>query len=371
MHRFKRDELVFLLGAGASVEADVPHSRDMIARVETLLAGDDDEWRNYAPLYHYVKSAILFGDGMKGRTERPAFNIERLVETLEELSKRDEHPLYPFVGAWNPKLPEVAGADFANVGKFRNAIVKRLRDDWIPLGRVDAAEYYRGLLRLQEEYQHPLRVFSLNYDLCVEEWCRRMTGRGPQRGFFHDRRWSWRLLADSEGEGGSEEDLVYLYKLHGSIDWRYDKGGDGSLTYSDNPTSIPLAESALIFGTTYKLQYADPFLFLAYEFRRWSLEARLIIAVGYGFADPHINEILRQALDADSSRILLSVSPSDNPNPDQLKEEARKIAALLGTRRPEQVVRQANHAKQFFEQASVEGLGKHVAGPEELFDEVT
>jgi len=33
---------------------------------------------------------------------------------------------------------------------------------------------------------------------------------------------------------------------------------------------------AIILGAMYKLQYVDPFLFLAYEFRKWMLESRLI-----------------------------------------------------------------------------------------------
>jgi hypothetical protein len=37
-------------------------------------------------------------------------------------------------------------------------------------------------------------------------------------------------------------------------------------------------------------------LFLVYQLRRLSLEAKLILVVGYGFADEHINGILQQAL---------------------------------------------------------------------------
>ena len=293
MYRFKRDELVLLLGAGASVEAGVPHSKGMVEKLEGLV-GSESEWSRFGPLYHYIKSAVLFADGIKGKVDATGYNIERLVETLEELSKRDDHPLYPFVGAWNPKLPEVAGGDFKIVREFRDAIVKRLRDDWIPLDQVERSDYYRGVLGLQREYQHPLRIFSLNYDLCIEEQCRRSRGSGPQRG-FEDRRWNWRRLAEVDNEVGSEEDLIYLYKLHGSIDWFFDRRASGQLAYRDNVSSIPLAQSALIFGTSYKLQYTDPFLFLAYELRRWALEARVILVIGYGFADVHINEILRQA----------------------------------------------------------------------------
>ena len=69
----------------------------------------------------------------------------------------------------------------------------------------------------------------------------------------------------------------------------------------------------MIFGTSYKLQYMDPFLFLVYELRRWTLDAaRVIVCVGYGFSDEHINGILEQALRQNCERKLLAVTgPGD------------------------------------------------------------
>lgn len=368
MHRFKRDELVLLFGAGASVEAGVPHSKGMIERLEKLIAAES-EWIAFRPLYDYVKSAVLFADGMRGQADTTAYNIERLVETLDELSKRDEHPLFPFVGAWHPKLSEVAGVDFKVVSEFRSAIVKRLRDDWIPLDQVEMSNYYGGVLRLQRGYQHPLRVFSLNYDLCVEEQCRRNGGNGPQRG-FEGRSWNWRQLAEVDNEIGAEDDLVCLYKLHGSIDWFFDRSAGGRLAYRDNVSSIPLDDSALIFGTSYKLQYTDPFLFLAYEFRRWTLEARMVLVVGYGFADAHINEILRQALDGDATKVLVVVSPGVSEDEVALRREEREIGAMLGLRENRQVVRVACGAKEFLEAVTIEDLAEHIGEPEEGFSEI-
>src|SRR5205823_2225812 len=103
---FKRDEILVLLGAGASVEAGIPASRDMVSRIEKLL---QDEWSQYRDLYNFVKSSIHYLDGIKGRFDASTFNIEQLVSTLDELRRGDEHPLYPFVGAWVPKLYELAG----------------------------------------------------------------------------------------------------------------------------------------------------------------------------------------------------------------------------------------------------------------------
>jgi hypothetical protein len=314
MNPFKQDEVVVLLGAGASIEANMPDSTSMIRNVEELVNEQRGKWSEYRPLYHYVKSAIHYAAGIKGQFgDDVLFNIEKFVNTLEELSKRDDHPLYPFVGAWNPKLVEVAGENFEKVGAFRNKIVEILRDDWIELKVHEHADYYKGLVDFQREYEHPLRVFSLNYDKCVEIACKEAS---IERGFNRDRRWDWRLFEDTT----NDPKQIYLYKLHGSTDWKYDESRN--LTYLDSTSAIKPEEVAIIFGSSYKLQYIDPFLFLVYQFRKWTLDdSRLIITVGYGFGDEHINGIIRQALDRSRERRLLAVAPCGNLNQEQKEKE--------------------------------------------------
>ncbi len=59
-------DVMFLLGAGASVDAGIPASATMISEVEKLLQ-TNREWQDYLDLYHHVKSAIHFSAGLKGR----------------------------------------------------------------------------------------------------------------------------------------------------------------------------------------------------------------------------------------------------------------------------------------------------------------
>ena len=284
------------------------------------------------------RASIYYADGIKGKFGMDVlFNIERLVNTLEELNMKDEHPLYPFVGAWNPKLSEVAGTEFERVESFRIEIVKKLRDDWIDLKVNDNAAYYHGLVEFQNEYEYPLRVFSLNYDKCVETACNDVS---VERGFNRDRRWDWRLFEDSE----NDPKQIYLYKLHGSTDWKFDE--DRNLTFLDSTSSIKPQEVAIIFGTSYKLQYVDPFLFLMYQFRKWTLDdSKLIISVGYGFGDEHINGILGQALDRNNERKLLAVAPVRDKSEEQRENEIR---LLLGSKmKPAQIKCWNIKAKEF------------------------
>lgn len=300
---FRKDEVLVLLGAGASVEADIPHSGQMIREIEDSLK-TGRQWADFAELYHYVRSAIYYAEGIRGSYDRDvSYNVERLMVCLEELSRREEHPLYPFVGAWNPRLVQVAHSDFGQVGRFKSEILKRLRSDWIEIADYQKADYYRGLLKFRRELEFPLRVFTLNYDLCVEKACIAEVGEAPERGFATDRTWNYELLDD----GSNENKQLYLYKLHGSIDWCR-IADSRKLTFSDSTAKITPELGELIFGTTYKLQYIDPYLFLAYQFRRRSLDARLLIAVGYGFGDEHINAIVGQALNSDPSKKLVAVT---------------------------------------------------------------
>lgn len=316
---FKNNDLIVLLGAGASFDAGIPHSTEMIKRIEGLINNpSDQDWCKFKKLYDYVRSSIYHSDGIRGKFDKDViYNIERLVNTLDELSKKKEHTLYPFVGSWNPTLIDVAGDDFKLVDQFKKAILGLLRRDWIILKDKTKADYYRELINLQKDYGYPLRVFSLNYDLCVELVCQNGDYYSVERGFSRDtRKWDWREFESNESITKS----IYLYKLHGSNDWTYDIQED--LTFLDDPGPINDEKAALIFGTTYKLQYRDPFLFLAYEFRRWSLEASLIVSIGYGFGDEHVNKIIHQALNDKTKRhMLLSVAPFGDRSEEEVKND--------------------------------------------------
>ena len=333
---FKRDEIILLLGAGASVEADIPDSNDMVREIENVVSNGDSDWSHFKNLYRYIRSSVFYADGLDGVFgDAVPFNIERLVNVLDELRKKERHTLYPFVGAWNPKLVDVAGTEFEHVRKFRDAIISILRNQWVALPEREKAGYYEGLLRFQKEYEYPLRVFSLNYDLCVEETCGR---EKVQRG-FSGREWDWRLFDETSDDPAP----LLLYKLHGSTDWYFTD--DGRVTYSDSTSSITNENIALIFGTSYKLQYIDPFLFLAYELRRWTLDAaRVIVCLGYGFNDDHINGILQQSLRQDRRRKLLAViGPSSETN---AIDKKRRISKLLKAEE-NQIKARACGAKEF------------------------
>lgn len=322
---FREDEIIILLGAGCSAEARIPTSIQMIETIEKHV---ESKWSEYKKLYNYLKSSIYYADGIGGKFNQEVnFNIERLVNVLNELEKKEEHTLYPFVGNWNIKLIELAKFDFVNIKNFKNEIMGSLKE-WVTKDDYADASYYSKFVDFQKQYQSHIRIFTLNYDLCLEK---KAAGAKIERGFGENRRWDWKRF---EFNPNNPID-IFLYKMHGSIDWRRD--GD-ELTFSDDTGRVDNPD--LIFGTNYKLQYIDPYLFSAYEFRKYSLEAKLVITIGYGFGDEHINGILAQALKSDSQRKLLCVG---------LNAEEEKIKKVLLLENGVQITVEKKKAKDYLE----------------------
>lgn len=57
---FRQNDIIILLGAGASLEAGISTSIRMIKDIEELLISRS-EWQPYKKLYDYIKSSILYG----------------------------------------------------------------------------------------------------------------------------------------------------------------------------------------------------------------------------------------------------------------------------------------------------------------------
>lgn len=340
-------DVVFLLGAGASAEAGIPTSAKMVEEIEASLGADPD-WQKYKQLYYHIKSGIYYAAGLRGEfNSNVSYNIEALVNTLYELERNEEHPLYPFIASMNSRLISLAGMKFETVHSFRMRILEKLKKWMYPddLGRT--SEYYQGLRKLQQVLNFPVQVFSLNYDTCVESL--ESEGFKVEAGFAgygRDASWGWERF-----EVASQFPEVFLYKLHGSIDWKRDSGTK-KLYRVQQTAGIDPENMELIFGREFKLTAADPYLFYLFALRAATLSAKLIVSVGYGFGDSHINDVLSQAIRLQDGRKcrLLVVGNCRDDNACQTEKE--RIARLLSTS-PEQIDVLTGGAKGFFESSSL------------------
>jgi hypothetical protein len=347
----KGEQIMFLLGAGASVDAKIPISNEMVNEIEKLINQDSD-WKPYRDLYNYLKSSIYYSEGIFGKFGEP-FNVEKLLIVISEIEKRDRNIVYPFIGSWNIRLLDLAGSDFKRITEFKRLIRKKL-NSWVRVkDYVNDASYYNGFINLSREIGNIIKVFTFNYDLCFE----RIVGKEleVETGFNKTSR-DWHY---SNFENDTEKNY-FLYKLHGSIDWYSKNDEPNKFFQSDEPEDNP----ELIFGIPNKLDSIDPYFFYTSELRKSTLEdAKLIVAIGYSFSDDYANKILTQALNSRDELRILSVGYSELDE----KVVIKNIKERLELKSDKQIKTYRNGAKEFISNVMTkEYLSEFMSNSEEV-----
>jgi len=320
------DDIVFILGAGASMPAQIKGAYEMIQTLEEALQEDPPktntalEFQEFKDLYYQIKSSILYAQGLRGiysDSSEFEYHIETLVRATFELERYLEHPLYPFIANWNQRFLEHAGRDFSILRKFSMKLRNQLRKWIIPSDYKIRGRYYSGFKTISNDIiQFPLRIFSLNYDLCLEAIAD--SDFVIEQGFDNNGIWNWRRMQSDIGERENQEMAranAYLYKMHGSIDWIREV--DGRLKRIPDPDEVNAELIQIIFGREDKMTLAssDPYLYYISQFRASLHQARLIVCIGYSFGDKHINSSISAALlDEAIKTKCLSVTILRNPD---------------------------------------------------------
>ena len=169
--------------------------------------------------------------------------------------------------------------------------------------------------------QGNLCIATLNYDNSVELLAE-SNGIPCTTGI---EKWSETGSFDSVSDG------ILLLKLHGSIDWASQQSITQERPMPHRVISRANADiiksrgfrPAVIFGHRNKLTAEGPFLDLLRAFRRELSQVQLVTAIGYSFADSHINEYLSQWLNSDSQNKLRIVNPWFQTNQNQYSKLLR------------------------------------------------
>lgn len=308
MAEIKTADLFFLMGAGASQNLGVPGSAGMLdgikGRINTL-GKRREYWILYGSAEEFVHDQEMAALSAPSESvayvrRRHSFNIETLVDVLRE---------------------ESVGAGVVSE-EDRNAFLRMVLGE---VGshlekRIAAPNYFMGFAGLREALGSPIHAFTLNFDLGVEV----NDGLCARRGFT--KRDGERTWEPEQSSRDSTRTIIDLYKVHGSIDWVEIR--PGVLVMVDPPYDIERA--ALVLGFREKERGAFPFPYWTYRvfFRRLGRFAVQIVVIGYGFADRHINALLREALrDFGLGELLVVGKYGDE---DARKREESEIAEILG-----------------------------------------
>lgn len=120
---------MFLLGAGASIEAGVPGAFKMTSSLlEAFETGS--YFARHNRILRFVVGGLLFQRGVIGENPFEGINVEELFNAVQLLAERGTSEIGPFVGSWHPLLNELeTGAVSTNrLGEFLEEIYKPLID---------------------------------------------------------------------------------------------------------------------------------------------------------------------------------------------------------------------------------------------------
>lgn len=214
------------LGAGASVFASMPTTKDLLSMVRErvqkresdprldknrqrylLRVIDDDTYNDVEQLYDGIEQIINTADNSKpvisGMMDQTGISYDQIIEELEYLRRAIRDTLL----------------DSLRVDRTAYGSIKRVYDKVRTIMRSNDAEDGQSVSSSGAE---TFRVVTTNYDLVMEEYGRRagfeiINGFKPASylGRTWDDRWDH-----------SAERLMHLTKLHGSVNWWRGAGGD-------------------------------------------------------------------------------------------------------------------------------------------------
>ncbi|WP_285042451.1 SIR2 family protein [Plantibacter sp. LMC-P-059a] len=353
-----------LLGAGASADAGLPLTVSLAERVVQAANQGQSAGADWVRALNFVYGSMVGYAADDGNNPLDAVNIERLISALRLLQAAKTHEAAPFVASWkpgalgvgSPRIPDYLGRDVIRAlspdratrgpsassvtsaisqlaraatqtpgsQPFRTAeeqILFKLRDI---LSAVQTVEYLTPLAQLAQDQAGGLDVITLNYDPTIEELAA-STNTPIDRGI---ERWTpgVELIFDQV------DGRLNLYKLHGSLDWELDSttypmGAPAIVvTLSDTLGAADLDDYGrprrpwIVVGEREKLSADGPMLALLRAAENALRCASHLVVVGYSFADPHINALIRDWLLADPARTIGIVEKTWRPgNSDFLK----------------------------------------------------
>ena len=282
-------KVTVVLGAGASRPAGLPTSRELTKIVFDAL----DERSRDPQTWAFVRKHVP-GESV---------DVEQLWRSLEDL-RRVLAGHSPWLGLVSIP-PAVTAKSIADIQfNILDVTVSSLRN-----GSVGAPTgYLESLVRADL-----VGIATLNFDTLVETAAAAVGARVKTGADEWEGGYSWPIPRNA----------TPLLKIHGSLDWYSVVRGAGPIPRSGLETISRDEElryngrgifSDLRFGLENKLTQDGAMPALLTAFSEILSESELVVAVGYGFRDVHVDVALDRWAEGDNSRRLLVVDPTRDPD---------------------------------------------------------
>lgn len=283
-NREQQRDVIFLFGAGASVDAGIPDTYQFVELFKSTVKKKD------LGLYKQLLKVLEIREGFNKRNlgkEKKQVDVEQLLDTLEGLIHKNKEVLLDFYQkkVFNSSLKE------DGFSKLKKLLEEFIREK-VVVEEEKKLEYLKELLK----FDTPLEIYSVNYDTCIEQLSHISHMRYTD-GF--DTYWN--------RENFDKDFDVKHHKMHGSIIWYENKK---TKEYVKIPvhafTKGKQVGLRLIYGEdvepllvypAQKPEYIEPLteLQLMFKGRLVNKDTKILVVVGYSFRDDYLIHMLWDA----------------------------------------------------------------------------
>lgn len=287
------EEVMVLMGAGASIPVGIPGMVAMAERFEDEI-GKEPARDGYRALMRFgastdVEELLQLANAI---IDLPDHDLGSFVEECVRGNRKDSKFISEFSRRRNKIVREVTA--------FRDRLLEWLTQVCLAFDRDRALSLFRGLVETASKNGTP--VFTTNYDGVLEFVAQR--NRVPIVDNFvkQARRFYWdSSLASFSGTG------LRLVKIHGSIYWHADD--DGQIERIDPPVQFnsegKRVERLLIVPTRFKDIYQRNYFPLYTSFLRTLGNAKAIIIIGHSMRDEYLLAAVRDRLRDRTFRVVV------------------------------------------------------------------
>ena len=296
----------FLLGAGASSGA-IPTMKDMVASIDSKLSIPFPlPPKALLPPVTSIELKDLFNKVKLSTKE----NLEEILGVL--YSKR------AYLEGSGEELSKEYNEAVSLISIIENQMFEQINIDFNTANSQASLALYKDFyqkITLRNKDLSRVNVFTTNNDLFNEK-ALDYSNINYNNGFgggldrvFNPARFNYTFSRKIDAEVQKYEPLdnmVYLYKLHGSISWR-ESESNSFFQIQEVPTkhgeNVP-NDNILIYPTPLKQNKSlgSPYSDLIREFQKKLLQPHSVLfVIGYSFSDEHLNNIIYQALASNSS----------------------------------------------------------------------
>ncbi len=284
---FNMKNVCFLFGSGTSCPA-IPNMKGLLGKVGKVVKGTDTEKLycrikektndNLEEILGVLYSGKFYADGILEEDNKRRLKCTKLIDIIEKVIFKE------------------LNIDFSN--KSQREVLNTYQ------------RFYQKVALRNKDLSR-ISVFTTNNDLYNETALDTMNIHyvngfgGGLRKYFNPALFNYtysKRMDINIDKYEPVENLVYLYKIHGSVNWIYDEESQNSffnIMEVNKLSDDDMGKGVIIYPTPTKQNKSlgAPYVDLFREFQHKLLEHNTVLfVIGYSFSDQHVNDIIYRAL---------------------------------------------------------------------------